>query len=563
MPPDRSLRIARDVALALKEAQVHGVIHRDIKPENILLDSNGIVKVNDFGVAKQTGSTSLTVPGGFVGSLAYASPEHATGQTVDKSDVYSLGATLYNMLTGTVPFQGDFGEIMRKHREEPLPEAPLDGLPESVKAIVRRCMAKAPEDRYTAQELITDIDAALSDVAAMQQSVTDGALAETLVDRPDMTLIAPIAAELRRTRTLNPLTWFGGSRFELKLRNGSSSDQVLDLEAQTENRRATVVMPHALHVPAGGSRTVPVRATGFPRVFVRRQREDPASRFTISVTSGDGSPPASVTTTAGGSWLPYGGLALLVIAPVVALAVFGLLSALGDDEDAAAGVLASPSPTPLRTSSPTPSPLPDLPVVTRVNCPTTASPGELQCFAGVNGTVTLGKWDVDGSLAADEGTQLTATLDSPGVHIVSFSACNQDRCSEPVSVAIAVTIGETPISTPSPAPTQVAPPPTPVGGCQARPPEGPPGVELAPGCAAVTLATSGLYMRDAPGINGANPRLLSPNSVVCIIGSPTEQDGVTWWQVRRADGVTGWSADENPRALGEVLLIGRGEACTQ
>jgi hypothetical protein len=78
----------------------------------------------------------------------------------------------------------------------------------------------------------------------------------------------------------------------------------------------------------------------------------------------------------------------------------------------------------------------------------------------------------------------------------------------------------------------------------------------------VTAAT-GLFLRDAPGVNGPNPRLLSPNAVVCIIGNPTEADGVTWWQVRRADGVTGWSADENPTNLGEVLLTGNGQACPQ
>src|SRR3989337_2913882 len=96
LPVDRALRIAAQVARALEEAQARGVVHRDIKPENILLGSGDSVKVADFGIARQVGGGTLTMPGAFVGTLAYAAPELGLGQADHRSDIYSLGATLYH-----------------------------------------------------------------------------------------------------------------------------------------------------------------------------------------------------------------------------------------------------------------------------------------------------------------------------------------------------------------------------------------------------------------------------------------------------------------------------------
>ena len=457
MPTVRVLQIIRDVARALADAHRHGVIHRDIKPENILLASDGTVKVNDFGVAKQAGVTSLTFAGGFVGSLAYASPEHITGQVVEASDVYSLGVTLYHMLTGTTPFHGHAVEILRQHREDPLPEEPLDGQAPSVKALLIRCLAKAPEDRPTPLGLIADIDAALAD--ANVDVTSAGVLATTMFGGAEETQIAPIGATLKRARSLNPATWLGASCFKLTLRNGSPSDMILGITTTTDNPRASVTVAQGLHVPAGGSRRIPVSASGFKRFLFRPNSKDAASRFTVVVTSGDGSPPTMATVAAGGSWLPFGGLALLAVAPLAALLLLAFAQDKGSEEVSGSLVLASP------TERLTPSPTPDPPLVTRVSCPVSTAPAaEVQCFAGVNGANTEVTWEIDGVATGHTGTQLVSAFDVAGVHLIAFHACNQGSCSEPVSVQIEVI--EVGVATPSPTPTPAprTAPPTPPGG---------------------------------------------------------------------------------------------------
>jgi serine/threonine-protein kinase len=165
LEPARAASIAADVAGALAFAHRHGVIHRDVKPGNVLIDNSGQVKVTDFGIARAVGGGAqegLTQTGAVMGTATYFSPEQAQGQPVDaRSDIYSLGVVLYEMVTGRIPFAGDNPvAIAYKHvREDPVaPTQVNQAVPPPLEAIVLQAMAKDPALRYqTAEELQSDL----------------------------------------------------------------------------------------------------------------------------------------------------------------------------------------------------------------------------------------------------------------------------------------------------------------------------------------------------------------------------------------------------------------------
>ena len=132
LPPDRALAVAISVARALEEAEARGVVHRDIKPENVMLPGDGMMKVADFGIARRVNTPSMTVTGGFIGTMAYAAPEQVGGEVDHRTDIYALGATLYCMLTGQPPFGGTALDVLQQHRDASLPMGPLEGLPDVV-----------------------------------------------------------------------------------------------------------------------------------------------------------------------------------------------------------------------------------------------------------------------------------------------------------------------------------------------------------------------------------------------------------------------------------------------
>ncbi|HEX2338839.1 MAG TPA: protein kinase [Vicinamibacterales bacterium] len=162
LPLADALRIAAGIAEGLARAHEHGIIHRDIKPANLMITSQGMVKILDFGVAKLADSPALTATGVSVGTPAYMSPEQARGEPLDaRTDIWSLGAVLYEMLAGCPPFAGEtsVGVLQSILHDDPRPLEPQrPGVPEQVTTIVRRMLTKTRGSRYgTAAEVLEDL----------------------------------------------------------------------------------------------------------------------------------------------------------------------------------------------------------------------------------------------------------------------------------------------------------------------------------------------------------------------------------------------------------------------
>lgn len=161
--PDRAIDIAMHVCRALEAAHAQGVIHRDIKPGNIMLDQRGEVKVTDFGIARVTSSETVAQTAAVLGTASYLSPEQAQGQPVDaRSDIYSLGCVLYEMVAGRPPFLGDSPVAVASKQvlEQPTPPSKLNrDVSPDLDAVILRALAKNPANRYqSAEEFRADLE---------------------------------------------------------------------------------------------------------------------------------------------------------------------------------------------------------------------------------------------------------------------------------------------------------------------------------------------------------------------------------------------------------------------
>ena len=163
-----AVNIAMQIASALEMAHKRGIVHRDIKPHNIIITEDGIAKVTDFGIAKAVSNSTITAFGTTIGSVHYFSPEQAKGGFTDaKTDLYSLGVVMFEMLTGKVPFDADTPvSVALKHMQED-PKEPVElnsDIPTAVNQIVVKAMQKEPTARYqNATEMLHDLSKALKD----------------------------------------------------------------------------------------------------------------------------------------------------------------------------------------------------------------------------------------------------------------------------------------------------------------------------------------------------------------------------------------------------------------
>jgi serine/threonine protein kinase len=163
LPVDQALRYGLQIAGALDFAHKRGLVHRDVKPQNVLLTEEGEPKVTDFGIARSVDVQSVTQSGTVLGTSDYIAPEQARGEQVDqRTDIYSLGVMLYELLTGEVPYSGDnFVAVAMQHLHEPVPSVLDQGrdVPVRLDLAVQRAMAKHPADRFESMEgLIDELD---------------------------------------------------------------------------------------------------------------------------------------------------------------------------------------------------------------------------------------------------------------------------------------------------------------------------------------------------------------------------------------------------------------------
>lgn len=218
--PERALEITAGVLAALDYSHRHGIVHRDIKPANVMLTRTGDVKVMDFGIARALADSSATMTSAHavMGTAQYLSPEQARGEVVDaRSDLYSTGCLLYELLTGRPPFTGDSPvSVAYQHvSETPLPPSQMDpAVPASLDALVLKSLAKNPNDRYqTAADFRSDVERAIagmpvtSAVPPVLAVPIAGAAAVDATQRfaPTPAPIAPIDTGNRRS----PWMWIG------------------------------------------------------------------------------------------------------------------------------------------------------------------------------------------------------------------------------------------------------------------------------------------------------------------------------------------------------------------
>jgi serine/threonine protein kinase/beta-lactam-binding protein with PASTA domain len=214
--PERALEMIAGVLAALDYAHRHGIVHRDIKPANIMINTNGDAKVMDFGIARamSDAATSVTATSAVMGTAQYLSPEQARGELVDaRSDIYSSGCVLYELLTGATPFNGDSPvSIAYQHVNEP-PKSPssLDpSIPTTLDVITLNALAKSPANRYqTAAEMRTDVERSIAGMPIMSRQNHETQVIATsaptsaipLVDNfPGALAVAPVTTKNNRAR---------------------------------------------------------------------------------------------------------------------------------------------------------------------------------------------------------------------------------------------------------------------------------------------------------------------------------------------------------------------------
>ena len=211
--PERAAEIAEAVAAALSFAHEQGIVHRDIKPANIMITSSGEVKVMDFGIARAiTSDDTLTQTATVLGTATYLSPEQAQGEPVDaRSDIYSLGVVLYEMLTGQPPFAGESAvSVAYKHvREEPTVPTKLEAaIPAGLEAVTMKALAKNPGNRYqSAEEMRADLHRARTGQRVLATPVLPPDQTAVVSEQARPTTVMPAATEDGEGRGRRTVAW--------------------------------------------------------------------------------------------------------------------------------------------------------------------------------------------------------------------------------------------------------------------------------------------------------------------------------------------------------------------
>ena len=216
LPVERALALVHQAARGLAYAHENGIVHRDVKPQNVLVDQDGVAKVTDFGIARSADRAELTLPGTVMGTSDYSSPEQASGERVDeRSDQYSLGVLLYELLTGEVPFPGDSQvTVAMRHLHDPVPSARdrRPDVPSGVDALIRRAMAKRPEERFPSTDaLIAALEACMAKEGSARPAGGDG---DTQILAPSQPLRVA-APPHRHARAERPRARHSGIRWQL------------------------------------------------------------------------------------------------------------------------------------------------------------------------------------------------------------------------------------------------------------------------------------------------------------------------------------------------------------
>ena len=381
LPQKRVLRIVRQIADALDYAHSRGMIHRDIKPSNIMVDParNDHVTLMDFGLVQITGGSRLTRTGFIMGTPDYMSPEQAQGDAIDhRTDIYSLGVTVYHMLTGEVPFEKPTPHaVLIAHIMEEPPFLTLrEGIAPEIDAVVRRSMAKNPNDRHEwSGDMVNDLEVAMSSpVSSMAGAVSQpGAVADASARVPPASGQTPPAGGIPESQV--PLAYG-------QMPPGTATPE-LQTPAAYRQTPPGGVTPYPQTPPAYGQMP-PATANPGPQTPAAYGQTPPGG-----VTPYPQVPPSAVVAPAPrGKWIwptvALGALVLLAIVVVAGLLVVAPLlrqSRISSGTPTLTGTatpvlnLAMLTPTPTVTSSPTPTMPPTAtPVATATVSPTPTVP---------------------------------------------------------------------------------------------------------------------------------------------------------------------------------------------